>query len=143
MLDFPPDWTFALQFFGFFVLLIVLDRLLFRPFVAVLDQREASTRGVVDAAAADREAANALRERFDSSIADAKASAHAEAEAIRHETQAREAAIFDEAKADVATRLATLRAALEQESSSARESLRVESRTLADAMVAAVLGRKA
>jgi len=142
MLDFPPDWTFVLQFCGFFALLAVLDRLLFRPFTDVLDRRNLSTRGVVDAAASDRAAANALRTEFESSIAEARAAAHAEAETIRRETQAREAAIFDEAKAMVAERHAKLRAALEQEASSTRASLRGEARTLADAMVAAVLGRK-
>jgi F-type H+-transporting ATPase subunit b len=142
MLDFPPDWTFVLQFCGFFALLFVLDRLLFRPFMAVLDQREMSTRGVAGDAASDRAAANALRAQFDSSIAEAKAAAHAEAEAIRRDTQTREAAIFDDAKAAVAERHATLRSALEQEASSARASLRGEARALADAMVTAVLGRK-
>jgi len=142
MLDFPPDWTFVLQFCGFFALLVILDRLLFRPFVTVLDQRDANTHGAVEAADADRAAAGALRGRFDSAIADAKVAAHSQAELIRRETQAQEAAIFEATKADVATRLAGLRKTLEKESASARESLRTEARTLADAMVAAVLGRK-
>lgn len=143
MLDFPPDWTFVLQFFGFFALLIVLDRLLFRPFAAVLDERDASTHGAVEEADADRAAADVLRARFDSEIAEAKAAAHSQAETIRRDTQSRETAIFEAVKADVAARVATLSATLERESSTARESLRAEARTLADAMVAAILGRKA
>jgi F0F1-type ATP synthase membrane subunit b/b' len=51
--------------------------------------------------------------------------------------------MFDEAKEAVAVRLADQRAALQRESVAARESLRAEARALADAMVAAVLGRKA
>ena len=142
MLDFPPDWTFVFQFVGFFVLLIVLDRLLFRPFVSVLDRRDDSTHGTVEAAEADRSAAVALRDRFEAGIADAKAAAHGQAEIIRRETQKREAAIFDEAKADVSARLGALHAALERESASVRESLKQEARSLADAMVVAVLGKK-
>jgi len=142
MLDFPPDWTFVLQFCGFFALLIFLDRLLFRPFVTVLDQREASTHGAVEAAEADRSAADALRKRFEAEIADAKTTAHEQAERIRRETRAREVAIFEEAKTEVGAHLGALRAALEREAASARESLSVEARGLADAMVAAVLGRK-
>ena len=143
MLDFPPDWTFAFQFLGFFALLIVLDRVLFRPFVAVLDQRDHSTRGTVEAAEADRVAAEVLRGRFEAGIAEAKAAAHSQAEVIRRETQAREAAIFDEAKADASARLGELHTALERESASVRESLKHDARSLADAMVVAVLGTKA
>jgi F-type H+-transporting ATPase subunit b len=143
MLDFPPDWTFVLQFFGFFALLVVLDRLLFRPFVAVLDQRDANTHGAVEEADADRASANALRDRFDFEIAEAKAAAHRQAETIRRETQAQEAAIFEQAKTEVGAHLDALRAELERQSSSARESLRAEAGNLANAMVAAVLARKA
>lgn len=143
MLDFPPDWTFVFQFLGFFALLTVLDHVLFRPFISVLDQRDDSTHGAVEAAEADRAAAGALRGRFDAGIAEAKAAAHRQAEIIRRETQAREAAIFEEAKADVSARLGALHAALERESASVRESLKLEARSLADAMVAAVLGKKA
>lgn len=142
MLDFPPDWTFVFQFVGFFALLVVLDRLLFRPFVSVLDQRDHSTHGTVEAAEADRSVAVALRERFEAGIADAKAAAHSQAEIIRRETQAREEAIFEEAKAEVSARLGVLHAALELESASVRESLKQEARSLASAMVAAVLGKQ-
>lgn len=141
MLDFPPNWTFAFQFCGFFALLIVLDRILFRPFSRVLDQRDASTRGASAAAEVDREAAAVLRQRFEAGIEEAKAMAHSQADTIRRETQAREAEIFEQAKADVNDRLAELRAALERESASARAALGAEARTLANAMVEAVLGK--
>jgi F-type H+-transporting ATPase subunit b len=143
MLDFPPDWTFVFQFCGFFALLVVLDRLLFRPFISVLDRRDASTHGAAHAAEVDRSSADVLRKRIEAGIADAKAVAHSQAEGIRRETQVREAAIFEQAKAEVEKRLGALRAELERESTSARESLRVEARSLADAMVAAVLEKKA
>jgi F0F1-type ATP synthase membrane subunit b/b' len=142
MLDFPPDWTFVLQFFSFFALLVVLDRVLFRPFVTVLDQRDASTHGAVETAEADRATASDLRDRFDAGLADAKVAAHKQAEVIRRETQTRETAVFEQAKADVSAHLGALHTALEREATSARESLRTEVQALADAMVSTVLGRK-
>lgn len=141
MLDFPPNWTFVFQFCGFFALLIVLDRILFRPFSMVLDQRDASTHGAAAAAEVDREAAVVLRQRFDAGIEEAKAIAHSQADAIRRETQAREAEIFEQAKSDVNARLGELRTALEKESASARAALGAEARTLANAMIEAVLGK--
>jgi len=141
MLDFPPNWTFVFQFCGFFALLIVLDRVLFRPFASVLEQRDASTHGAAATAEVDRGAAVVLRQRFEAGIEEAKATAHGQADMIRRETQRREAEIFEQSKADVNDRLAELRAALERESSSARQALGAEARNLADAMVAAVLGK--
>lgn len=139
MLDFPPNWTFAIQFVGFFVLLAILDRLLFRPFSEILDRREASTHGTAREAEGDRKAAAELRARIEAGIADAKAEAHAKAETIRKGSQAEEAAIFEEAKAQAAGRLAELRKALDQEVVAAREALSADARALADDMVVALL----
>jgi F0F1-type ATP synthase membrane subunit b/b' len=116
---------------------------LFRPFSLVLEQRDAKTHGTTEAADADRLAARDLLSRFDAGLAEARAVAHAQAEVIRQETQAREKAIFEEAKTAVNARQGALRAALEKEAASARESLRSDARAMADEMVATVLGKKA
>jgi F-type H+-transporting ATPase subunit b len=142
MLDFPPNWTFAIQFVGFFVLLAVLDRLLFRPFVDVLERRDASTQGTAKAAEIDRRAAADLKGQIDSSLNEAKLLAHAAAEQIRKRTEAEEHALFDEAKAACASHLEATRQALDAEVTAARASLKAEARTLADQMVEALL-RKA
>ena len=142
MLDFPPNWTFAIQFVGFFVLLIILDRLLFRPFSDVLDRREASTHGATQAADGDRRAAAELKSRIEASLTDAKLEAHGHAERIRRATQVDEKAIFDEAKSALAVLSSDARKALDAEIATARSSLSAGSRVVADQMVAAVLRRK-
>lgn len=142
MLDFPPNWTFAIQFVGFFALLFFLDRYLFRPYVDVLERRDASTHGSVHAAEGDRQTAARVKGEIDAALAAAKIDAHAQADALRKQAQREESAILDDAKAAATAQLAKLRLALDAEVSAARSSLETDARRLADLMVSAVLNGK-
>ena len=83
MLTLPPDFTFLVQFGTFGVLVLVLSRLLFAPFLEVLAERAARTIGDVEKAAASRAEVAALSARVDAELAKARADAKAEVDAVK------------------------------------------------------------
>ena len=139
MLTFPPDITFAVQLVSFFVLLWILNRLLFAPFGELLAERTKQTEGAAKSAAADQSRAEALAGEIEEKLAQTRRAAMAEAEAIRRNAREQESAIFNAAKADATTRLTSLRSAIDAERANAQRALRDEARSLARAMVDTVL----
>jgi F-type H+-transporting ATPase subunit b len=139
MLAFPPDVTFVIQLVSFFVLLFVLNRLLFVPFGELLAERSRCTDGAREQAARDQADAANLASAITKGLDEARVLAVAEAEAIRRETRERELEILNRAKADAASLLSKLREGIAQERDRAKTALQDESKTLAHAMVEAVL----
>jgi len=141
MLAFPPDFTFVIQLVSFFVLLFVLNRLLFTPFMELLTERERRTEGAAREAAEERLEVDALAQRLEVELAAARAEANAEAERIRREARAEESSMFEQANEEAAKRLAALRANIDREREQAGATLRREADALAGQMVEAVLPR--
>ena len=142
MLDFPPDITFVIQFVAFFVLFFALNRLLFKPFADVLQRRDERTVGASLTAEGDQQAVRELRAQIDDAMSRARTEAQAQAEVIRREARAEEAASYERAKSAAASRLASIDSAIQSECSAARTSLERDARTLADQMTRVVLGEK-
>jgi len=140
MLTLPPDFTFVIQFVTFFVLLAILGRLLFAPFLELLAERAARTSGDIVSAAASRAEVEALSARVDAELAKAHSAANAEVEAVRAKTREEVAELYRSAQNAAAVRLADLREQVTAATRQARSSLAGDSRTMADSMVAAVLG---
>jgi F-type H+-transporting ATPase subunit b len=141
MLAFPPDITFLIQLVSFFVLLAILNRLLFVPYAAVLDEREARTEGATRDAVGERAEAAELAEKIDAEMSAARSRAAEEAEKIRQQTRAEEAEIFDAAKSTATAKLDELRGQIQSQTDSARDALAGDARALAEEMTAAILGR--
>lgn len=140
MLAFPPDITFYIQLVSFFVLLAILNRLLFVPYAAVLAERDARTEGASRDAIVDHAAADELAKRIDAEMSAARSLAAEEAEKIRQKTRAEEADIFKSAAADASSKLDELRAQIRSGTEAARGSLAQDARALAEEMAAAILG---
>lgn len=141
MLTFPPDYTFLIQLGTFFVLLTILARLLFAPFLELLDERDQRTAGDIADAASSRSEVEALSARVDAELSKARAAAMSEVESVRRETKSEAKALFDQAQSEAASRLVELRSAIAQSAREARGSLASDARAIADQMVDAVLGR--
>jgi len=139
MLTLPPDFTFLIQFGTFGVLVLVLSRLLFAPFLEVLAERAARTVGDVEKAAATRAEVEALSARVDAELAKARAEANAEVDAVKRRTREEASQLFQDAQNDAASRLSELREQVAVATREARGTLAMDARTLADAMVAAVI----
>lgn len=140
MLELPPDYTFLVQFVTFGALVVVLNKLLFTPFLELLEERAARTVGDVAAAAATREEVEALSAKVDAELTKARAAANAEVEAVRARTREEASQLFQGAQQQASARLAELREEVANATRDARRSLASDARTLADAMVNAVIG---
>jgi F-type H+-transporting ATPase subunit b len=142
MLVFPPDGTLLVQVLSFFLLLAILQRWLFRPFAALLSEREKQTDGVLAESERSRENTNQLRQRIEREMAEARTAAMGQADAIRREARAEEAALYDRAKEEAASRLIALRSEIDAAQDAARKGLEQEVQGLASAMVGSVLGER-
>jgi len=140
MLAFPPDFTFVVQLASFFVLLGLLHRLLFAPFLQVLEERSRRTDGTREQAARDRAEAEQTSARVNRELAATRAGAMADADRIRRQGREREVELLAHAKAEADVRLAELRSGIEREREAAAKVLRDDVRGLAEQMVTAVLG---
>ncbi len=139
MLSFPPDATFVVQFVSFFILLALLHRWLFLPFLEVIEERERRTAGARASADSDRRQAEQARERIERELAETRLRAAARAEEIRRQTRREEREIFAEAERRASERLAELRGGIEREAERAAQELRAQAQTVAARMVAALL----
>lgn len=140
MLDFPPDLTFVVQLVGFFVLLAILNKLLFAPFLEVLNERADRTEGAAAHAVEEQDEANELKSKIDAAMAEARREASTIAETIRREGRAKEAEIYERGKEAAAAKLAELRAGIESERSAAENDLRDNAKAIAASMIENVLG---
>lgn len=140
MLTLPPDFTFVIQLGTFLVLLLVLSRLLFAPFLDVLSERAERTSGDIEKAAASRAEVESLSARVDAELAKARSAANAEVDAVRAATREEAARLFQAAHEEATARLAELRGQVQAATAEARGTLASDARSLADAMVSAVLG---
>lgn len=139
MLSFPPDATFVVQFVSFFVLLALLNRWLFTPFLALLDERRRRSEGALEAAETDRARAEQIRLQIESEVAAARAAATARAEEVRRAAREEERRIFATAEAQAAARLEELRREIVHERREAEQALRVDCKRLASLMVGMLL----
>lgn len=141
MLTLPPDITFVIQLGSFFVLLLVLSRLLFAPFLEVLAERAERTSGDIAKAAASRAEVESLSAKVDAELSKARSAANAEVDALRAKTREEAAKMFEAAHSEAASRLVELRQQVAAATREARAGLASDAKTLADAMVAAVMGK--
>ena len=135
------DWTLLLQFANFVVLLLILNKLLYRPLLDIMNQRREKIDGG-KARARDLEAdIEQKMQRYQEQLSAAKGDAAQERMALRKEAQQQEAAITGEAQQKAATRIKGIREQVEKEAVSAREALQKEAAGLAGQIAEKVLGR--
>lgn len=126
-----------------FLLYLYLKKFFFEPLGDVLEKRRLATEGAVQKAealiaqAAERSAA------YEQALADARAEAGKENEAVRQQLQADQAAALEKARVRASELIAAAKSDLAAQAEASRVSLEAESERLAEEIVAAVLGRRA
>src|SRR5881396_676128 len=99
MLTFPPDLSFVIQIVSFCVLWFGLKRLVFDPFLHVLEVREARTSGTVRAAEEVKTAADIAAAEHERRLHEARRALAADTAAVHAKTQNEERQIVAEARA--------------------------------------------
>ncbi len=135
------DISIAYQVILFLVLWVILNKILFQPYLKMLAERERKTSGAQQDSGDLEHEADRLKAQYEEKIAVAQAAGYAAKDAIVQEGRQQREAILSQARADAASSLERVRSevasALEQE----RRMAAAEVSNMASAMVAKVLGR--
>lgn len=141
MLTFPPDYTFVVQIVLFLILWIGLKRLVFDPFVAMLEAREARTTGAKAAATQMRSTTEVSAAEYENKVQEARRQSATDASVVRAGTAAEERRVLDAAREEASRQLAVLRESLARQADAARPTLDGEAQQLATKMVERIAGR--
>ena len=136
------DYTVLVQIVSFLFLWFLLTRLLFRPFVALLEERERRTDGVKAVAASLTAEAERLRAEYEGAIARARDEGAAVKESILQEARQGRERFLAEARGQAADRLAAVRDELQKELRRGRDLAAQEIEGIARQMAEKILGRK-
>ena len=136
------DLSILYQIILFVALWLILNKILFQPYLQLLEERERRTIGAEhDSADLEHEGAR-LRAQYEEKIAQAQTAAYAAKDAILQEARQQREKILGEARAAAASKLEQARReislALEKEKALAA----AEAAAVAGEMVSKVLGRK-
>ena len=128
------DITLGIQAFFFFTLVLVLPRLIFKPMLVRIEQREARTEGARAEAKAMRHAADDRVSTYDSATAEEKRKALEERALVRQSTQKNAADLIAKARVDSAARLDRNLGEQRAKAEQARADLRVEAQAISKAI---------
>lgn len=129
------DWSAAVSALIFLVLMVVLNKVLFQPYLEIVARRDAMTEGATGSALAMQAEARALETQYAQEAAAAQSEATVAREALRAAGKAEEAQILAAARQQAAGILSQSRTKLQGEIASAEGQLDAQAAMLATAIV--------
>src|ERR1700752_2909055 len=136
------DISILHQIILFIVLGLILNKILFQPYLRLLEERERRTIGAEhDSADLEHEGAR-LRAQYEEKIAQAQTAAYAAKDAILQEARQQREKILGQARAEAASKLEQARREIALALEKERALAAAEAATVAGEMVSKVLGRK-
>ena len=136
------DWTLGLQFLNFIILLIVLNKLLYRPLTKIITQRREKVEGSYARAKSLEADIDEKMERYQKQLSDAKVLANEERNKLKKAASEEEATLLSEAHGKATTRLRAIKDQVAGEAEEASKTLKSEAESLAGQIATKVLGRK-
>ncbi len=135
------DFTIIIQFINFFLLIFLLNLILYRPLRKLLNERRATIEGGHGRA---RELEGQIEEkmaRYQERLLEARSKGAQERATLRGEAQAEEAKLLGAAREKALERIQGINAQIAGEATSARDALKQETEVMAAQVAAKVLGR--
>lgn len=136
------DWTLGLQFLNFIILLVVLNKLLYRPLKKIIAERNETVTGALAAAKNLEADIDDKMQRYQQQLSDAKIQANDERNKLKKAANNQEAKILLEAQGKAATRLQAIKAQVGREAEDAGKTLKKEAGSLAGQIATKILGRE-
>lgn len=137
-----PDLSVLWVIFFVLLLTVILDRLLFKPILRVIEQREhaiKSARELAERAAAEARTATA---EFDRKTGEARGEIYRQMDEMRRAALAERAEIVGRTRAEAEAEVAAAAAKLQAEAEEARRRLSAEADALGAAAAERILGRR-
>ncbi len=136
------DWTLGLQFLNFIILLIILNKLLYRPLKRIIGERNETITGS-HAKAKDLEAdIDEKMQSYQQQLNDAKVTANEERNKLKKVANEEEATILSEAHGKATIRLQAIKTQVANEAGDASKTLKSEAKSLAGQITTKILGRE-
>jgi F-type H+-transporting ATPase subunit b len=129
----------------FFVLLLttLLDRLLFRPVLRVMEERARATRSARELAERSANEARLASAEFDRKTTEARAELYRQMDEMRRAATSERAEILSRTRAEAESEIAAASAKLAAEADEARRRLDADAEALGAAVAERILGRRA
>jgi F-type H+-transporting ATPase subunit b len=135
------DYSVVYQVVLFLVVWVILSKVLFRPYVSLLEERERKTTGAEhDLSELEHEAAR-LRTQYEEKIAQAQAAGNAVKEAILQDARQQREGVLTQAREEAMSILEGVRRELANQMQKERQLAAAEVRAIAQEMATKVLGR--
>jgi F-type H+-transporting ATPase subunit b len=138
-----PDLSVLWVIFFVLLLTVVLDRLLFRPVLRVMGEREQAIRSARDLAERSANEARLASAEFEKKTADARAELYRQMDEMRRSAMNERAEILARTRAEAESEIAAASAKLASEADEARRRLSADADALGAAVAERILGRKA
>lgn len=136
------DGSIFIQLAIVLLLMAALRQLVFKPYLETLENREKKTDRAREEARAVQARAEALAERYEAKLAEARASAVEARQAMRTEGNARREEALGEARRVSAAKMGAARAAIDAQYEGVRSDLKNRVDELAELVVDKVMGQK-
>ena len=136
-----PNLSIIFVIIAVVLLAIVLDRLVFRPLLRVMRERESAIASAMQAAEAAAAKARAASAEFDANVTAARAELYKQMDERRRAAEGYRGELVAQTKADVDAQLAGAKAELEAQAAQARATLEAEAEQLGKDIASKVLGR--
>ncbi len=136
------DWTLGLQFLNFIILLIILNKLLYRPLLKVIAERRESIDGSHARAKGLEADIEEKMQRYQAQLGEAKLFANEERSLLKKAAAEEEAKILSEAHGKASGRLQSIKDQVAAEAADASKTLKSEAQSLAGQIATKVLGRE-
>lgn len=136
------DWTLGLQFLNFIILLVVLNKLLYRPLKKVIAERDETVTDSLAAAKNLEADIDEKMQRYQQQLSDAKIQANDERNRLKKAANAEEAKILLEAQGKATARMQAIKTQVGKEAEEASQTLKKEAGSLAGQIATKILGRE-
>ena len=135
------DYTLLIQMGNFLVLLLILNRFLYKPILNILDERR---KRIQDSETSVKELEDRTAQHWDvyqRQLQEAKLAANAEKERLKGEGLEAERRLMEEVRAETGRAVEEARRMIQEEAGLARETLRVQADGMAVEIAQKILGR--
>ncbi|MCH8055815.1 MAG: ATP synthase F0 subunit B [Deltaproteobacteria bacterium] len=136
------DYTVVIQIVAFLFLWFLLTKLLFNPFLGLLEERERRTEGVKTETASLIDEGERLRAEYENGITQARDEGNAVKETIVHEGRQAREQLLAQTREEAARLVQTVREEVQSEMQREQELVAREAEVIAQQMVEKILGRR-
>jgi F-type H+-transporting ATPase subunit b len=136
------DYTLLIQMANFLVLLLILNKFLYKPILNLLDERRRRLEDSEKLVSDLKEKTSRQWEQYEAELQRARISALAEREKLKAEGSEAERKLLEEAREQASKLMHEARRRLDEESQKAREVLKAQAQTLGLEMAEKILGRQ-